>query len=242
MPSPSTRLKLWIEEYAPAFVLRLFMRRRYRLRGSHAPTASAESVFTTIHDRNAWGSSESPSGAGSEVSHAGMVSAELPALIRELGVQSMLDAPCGDFNWMRHVELGSCRYIGGDIVRSLVEANQERYGSEMRSFRRIDIARDELPHADLIMVRDCFIHFSFEMIRSTLRNVRRSRIRYLLASTYPHKRRNWDIETGGFRPINLQRAPFQLPEPLRTIREDVDLANPAYERHLGLWRVDQIPG
>jgi hypothetical protein len=122
-----------------------------------------------------------------------------------------------------------------------VEANQAKYGSEMRRFLPVDLARDELPPADLIMVRDCLIHLSFEMIWLALRNVRRSPIRYLLASTYPHKRRNWDIETGGFRPINLQRAPFHLPEPLRIIREDVLPETPAYERHLGLWRVDQLP-
>lgn len=241
MRSPSTRLKLWIEDHAPAFLLAPFMRRRYRLRVSHAATGSAESVFTTIHERNAWGSPESPSGAGSEVDHAGAVSAALPGLIRELGVQSLLDVPCGDFNWMRLVDLGPCRYIGGDIVRSLVAANQANHGSNMRSFCHLDLTRDELPQADLVLVRDCFIHFSFEMIRSALRNVRRSGIRYLLATTYPHKRRNWDIETGGFRPINLQRAPFELPEPVRLIREDAGLENPAYERHLGLWRVDQVP-
>jgi hypothetical protein len=35
----------------------------------------------------------------------------------------MLDAPCGDFNWMKEVDLSAVHYTGGDIVEPLVNSN-----------------------------------------------------------------------------------------------------------------------
>jgi hypothetical protein len=41
-------------------------------------------------------------------------------LAAQLGVSSILDIPCGDFNWTQSVNFGSCRYFGADIVEDLV--------------------------------------------------------------------------------------------------------------------------
>ena len=93
----------------------------------------------------------------------------------------------------------------------------------------------------MLLVRDCFIHLSFEMIDAALANIKRSSIRYLLATTYPFKLRNWDIQTGGFCPINLNKPPFILPPPLQSIREDgVDAKGTDYDRYLGLWRLGDL--
>ena len=46
----------------------------------------------------------------------------------------------------------------------------------------MDLTKDALPNCDLIRVRDCFIHLSFESIFAALRNITQSKIRYLLTT------------------------------------------------------------
>lgn len=121
---------------------------------------NAAQVFQKIHDEKGWHSQESVSGWGSELKNTAQIIRELPGLLGRYGVRSMLDAPCGDFNWMRHVNLDGIDYIGADIVQTLVTANQATWTSPSRRFVHLDLLRDPLPDADLILCRDCLFHFS----------------------------------------------------------------------------------
>ena len=236
--SVSKKIKNAVEHYAPDFLLGPLMRWRYRQMDREV-AGSAADRFTRIYHTNNWRDTESKSGSGSNLSAAISVMRALPQLVRDLDAHTFIDIPCGDFHWMNHVDLGDCRYVGGDIVQPLIDENQRAYGSPMRRFVRIDLTADELPAGDLLMVRDCFIHLSFDMIRRALRNISGSPIKYLLTTTYPNKRRNWDIATGGFRPINLEASPFRLPPPMRAIPDDATegAAGSDYSRNLALWRV-----
>jgi hypothetical protein len=48
-------------------------------------------------------------------------------LLPRLNVQTVLDAPCGDWNWMRLVDLSEVEYIGADILRTVIERNRSNY-------------------------------------------------------------------------------------------------------------------
>ena len=61
------------------------------------------SIFTKIHDDNLWGSAESVSGSGSEFAYTKNLREKLPDLFSRYNIKKILDAPCGDFNWMRFV-------------------------------------------------------------------------------------------------------------------------------------------
>src|SRR5215204_2321496 len=61
---------------------------------------SSEQVFNQIYHRNHWGSLESVSGPGSELATTAEVRQGLSTLLTDLSIKSMLDAPCGDFNWI----------------------------------------------------------------------------------------------------------------------------------------------
>src|SRR5690349_11851139 len=78
-------------------------------------------TFSRIYEQNLWGDKESVSGTGSSITATVVVRSELPALLERLGVQSLLDAPCGDFTWMKEVVGGIGRYTGVDIVPRLIE-------------------------------------------------------------------------------------------------------------------------
>lgn len=194
-----------------------------------------EAVFTRIHARNAWGDAESVSGRGSTLARTAVVRRELPALLASVQARSLLDAPCGDFNWMRTVALGPIDYIGADVVRELVERNQERHGGAGRRFVQLDLVRDPLPTADVVLCRDCLIHLSLADARAVVANVRRSGATYLLVTTHDAVRTNVDTPTGGFRPLNLRLAPFGFPAPRALLVEDA-----AAGKGLGLWRLDDL--
>jgi len=78
----------------------------------------------------------------------------------------------------------------------------EKYTTSTRSFRVIDLTKDVLPDCDLILVRDCFIHLTFESVFAALANIAQSRIQYLLTTHSKDLEANVDIQTGSCRLVN----------------------------------------
>lgn len=195
-------------------------------------------VFTEIYRTGAWGDSESVSGPGSGLQRTAALRAELAKLIDRLGVKSMLDAGCGDFHWMKAADLGLDSYVGVDVVESLIAHNRRLHSAPGRTFMRADITRDRLPCADLVLCRECVVHFPDADVKQTLANFCRSGSRYLLATTFT-ERSNTTIEVGGWRPLNVQAPPFDLPEPLLTI-PDVPVDGSYADKRLALWRLEDL--
>ena len=86
-------------------------------------------VFTRIYESNLWSGRSSKSGQGSDGGQTGEVAAALKRLVSAYGVRVLLDLPCGDFNWMKSVDLDIDRYIGGDIVPEIIALNRKMHGS-----------------------------------------------------------------------------------------------------------------
>jgi hypothetical protein len=193
-------------------------------------------VFTEIFRRNIWGYQETVSGGGSTLHYTQNLRAALPELIGDLKVRTLLDLPCGDFHWMSEISLPIAHYIGSDIVARLVEIARIRYGRPNREFRTLDLCRDVLPKADLLLCRDCLMHLSEETIFLALANIIRSDIKYLLITTYPEGR-NRSIRVGDWFTINLCAAPYNFPPPLRTVDDWVE---PFDRRQLGLWEIESL--
>jgi SAM-dependent methyltransferase len=102
-------------------------------------------TFGRFYARNLWRGEESVSGPGSSVATTTTVRAELGELLRQFAVGSVLDIPCGDFNWMKEVPLDGVEYIGADIVPAMIEEDRRRYASGNRSFLVLDAASSDLP-------------------------------------------------------------------------------------------------
>lgn len=173
--------------------------------------APAADVFSTIYRENIWGNPESRSGWGSTMAGPNgteLIRAALARLLDELAITSIVDVPCGDFNWFQTVNLREAHYLGADIVPELIERNNAQYGSPRVRFQQADLSSWAPPPADLIIVRDLLIHLTNEEARCCLRNVAGSGARTLLISNYAGIRRNGDTFTGGLRMYNLRRPPF----------------------------------
>ncbi len=194
-------------------------------------------LFTYYYEVNRWQNPETLSGDGSTLANTENVRSELPALLSKWGVHSLLDAPCGDFNWFQHVQRPEVHYIGGDIVGPLIERNRELYGSAITEFQVLNIMDDPLPEVDLWLCRDVLFHFSHRDTLRTLENFARSSITYLLTSSHVDCETNSDISTGGFRFLNLEKTPYSFPPPIASIDDSM---NGSTRRILGLWHRSSI--
>ena len=204
-------------------------------------TLSTEERFRHAYETNLWAGPESPSGPGASHSQTAKIRRALPQLCDLLGVKTLLDLPCGDCHWMAGVSLPGVRYIGADLLPEVISANAAAHRSSNRTFMVLDLTRSALPNADLLLVRDCLVHLSFADARRAVENVKRSNIRYLLATTFTAEPDNRDVPTGDWRPLNLQRAPFGFPEPEQLINEDCTEQDGLFaDKALGLWEVASL--
>jgi SAM-dependent methyltransferase len=176
-------------------------------------------IFSHIYKHNLWEGTESVSGPGSSVNEAQKLIDTLPFLFEQYKIKSILDAPCGDFNWMQHVPKHNISYTGIDIVDELIKINNGKYSNEQIRFKEMNIVKDDLPTVDLIICRDCLVHLSKTHIIQAIRNFKKSGSKYLLTSHYPYITANTEINTGGWRPINLCLSPFFYPAPIFVIIE-----------------------
>lgn len=204
---------------------------------------STEDVFTNIYKRNTWGGEDSVSGPGSDNHQTSVITRELPTLFNEFNISSILDIPCGDFHWMKNVNLKGIDYTGADIVKDLMQRNRERYERDGVCFHDLNLIDGKLPKVDLVFCRDCLVHLSFADIFLALKNICDSNSEYLLTTTFTSRKDNYDIVTGQWRVLNLELAPFILPNPLKIINEEcteADAGGVYEDKALGLWRIKNI--
>ena len=200
-----------------------------------------ENTFSKIYKSHKWGGKDSVSGPGSDVHQTRIIINALPALFNTLNISTMLDIPCGDFHWMRSVDLNSIDYTGGDIVKEIIKKNREKYTRNGVRFQYLNLIKDKLPKVDIVFCRDCLVHFSFADIFLALENVCKSQSEYFLTTTFTGRKDNHDISTGQWRPLNLELPPFMLPKPLIIINEGCTQSNGTFEdKALGLWRISDI--
>lgn len=223
------------------FVYHKYLKLRYMLVGLFLRSKSTEKIFADIYAGNKWGGECSVSGPGSELTQTEAISEALPSILHDLDILTVLDIPCGDFHWMKHVDLKGIDYTGADIVPNLIHYNRTKYESENVKFLVANLINDKLLKVDLVLCRDCLVHLSFKDIFLALHNVCDSGSKYLLTTTYTHRKYNQDIATGQWRALNLKAAPFMLPEPLKTISEHSTEGNGAHkDKALALWKISDI--
>ena len=222
---------------------KIFFKKKYY---PHLSLKSSKERFDFIYKTNFWGSTESLSGGGSEIKNTENIRYQIKNIINKYNIKKVLDAPCGDFNWIKLIIDDQLEYIGADIVENLIFKNINDYKSKNISFVALDITKDKLPDADLMLCRDCLIHLSDLSIKKFIKNFKNSKIKYLLLTSYETKKdefdfKNKDIEDGDYRSINLLKPPFRLPVPLLKILDRVhEEKNESSLCYLYLYSKDQL--
>lgn len=129
----------------------------------------------------------------------------------------IVDLGCGDFNVGKELISYSKKYIGIDIVPELIERNREKYTTKNLSFECLDIAKDELPKGDVVIVRQVLQHLSNQEVKSVVDKL--SQYRYIILTEHlptVEFTPNVDIISGqGIRlkkgsGLDLELPPFNL--------------------------------
>jgi SAM-dependent methyltransferase len=199
--------------------------------------------FDWIYDTHYWDSKESKSGPGSNIYNTAAIRRDLPLLMYEYNFTSLLDAPCGDLNWMKTVEfIRPIEYVGLDIVKKLVERHREKYrGSPNYKFIHRDFVMFP-PYKifDLILARDVLQHLNHVDREKVIKNWENSGSKYVLTTLYTNKWNNSDIVTGETGYLNLMEPPYNFVDPIKWIVDE----NPGFEKkegkpvkNLGLWKL-----
>ncbi len=117
-----------------------------------------------IYENNLWGEGQSGFYSGIGSHHPELVKPYVDAVSSFL---SSFDPPlvvcdlgCGDFNIGKELVKHTRKYIAVDIVEELIDYNRETFKEENVEFRCLDIATDDLPSGDCVLLRQVLQHLS----------------------------------------------------------------------------------
>lgn len=210
-------------------------------------------VFSNIYENWGFGGyPDSRSGPGSTLQETEEIRKEIRRLVAAKEIKTVVDIPCGDFHWMKEIVYGFEKYTGGDIVPAIIQDNQ-KYANQVINFIEFDLAgNEEIPEADLLIVRDVIGHLPLEQGKKIIENILKSKCKYLLSTTwynindaeYYKTHHNTGATLGRFYPVCLSAEPFNLPLPETYIQElpIVDSYDKGNRKGLALWDLEVIRG
>jgi 2-polyprenyl-3-methyl-5-hydroxy-6-metoxy-1,4-benzoquinol methylase len=174
-----------------------------------------------IYEMSLWGSNTSDfySGAGSH--HPEIVApyiAVLGTFLRSFKQPLVVcDLGCGDFNIGKELVKHTKNYIAVDIVTDLIAHNKEKFKKENLEFHCLDIAVDDLPASDCVLLRQVLQHLSNTEVQSIVKKL--NHFKYVILTEHIPERNfipNKDIISGqGIRlkkqsGLNLLAPPFNF--------------------------------
>lgn len=172
---------------------------------------------------------------GSDDNTTKVLRSKLPYLIKKHKIKSIIDAGCGNFFWLRKLNLEKIDYFGIDIVKKIIEHNDKIYKKKNIKFLIADLTKYAFPKADLIICRDVLTRSSLKNNLFIINNIKKSESKYLLTTFFPSTKKNYDIINGEFSRINLLLNPYNFRKPIFYIKEKDKL-----NKYIGLWKISEI--
>lgn len=198
------------------------------------PYQTDYSRFDEIYETGFWQPKESLSGWGSDMQYTEEIRKRLPIIVKAFDIKSMVDVSCGDLNWIQHIipEM-NIAYFGRDVSKVVIDQTKEKF--PMLDIEVMNMVDEIPPKADLIFVRDTFMHMPTEDIEDALDNFRGSGAKYLLASTF-NVGENGNTHPGGHRDFDVTTL---LGAPILFVPDNSqDYDNPYY-KSMGLWVLNE---
>ncbi len=182
---------------------------------------SLKDTFTRIYSNSEWGGDQGQycSGSGSSEFCTSLYVDLVRGFIKDKRILTVVDLGCGDFRVGRKLQMDGVQYLGVDIVDDLIEQNQRSYGTHSITFQCLDIVSDELPDADLCLIRQVLQHLSNSEIISVLHKTKKYKY-VMITEHYPapsvkttpniDKPHGPDIRVYDGSAVYLDKPPFNL--------------------------------
>jgi len=165
--------------------------------------SDAGAVFREIYATRKWGEG---SGGGSIPKQVAPYLRFLDGLILKLKPTRVLDIGCG-FGWMAGaVNWRGARYIGVDVVSSVIEEASHHLVGD---FHVLDAITDQLPDADLVILKEVTQHLDNNSILKLLQNL--ESYPTVLHCSIHEGQANGAIKMGETRSVDLGLEPFNIP-------------------------------
>ncbi len=182
-----------------------------------------KSSFSTIYSLNLWNNNEISiprSGPGSSLDNAADTIFFINNIVNKYDIKSVVDLGCGDLTWMNRTLAFKKDYIGIDISEEIIELNQKNYTD--KTFMVKSIIIDDIPKADLFIIRDVIFHLLNKEILQLFDNIK-NKYKYLLITNNHNVTINSDkFDIYHFSKRNLFIEPFNKDRTyiLEQIQED----------------------
>ncbi len=173
-----------------------------------------ETVFTELYDKKLWGVNADGGvcGSGSTLAATEQYRAFLTKFLQTRQIQSVVDFGCGDWAFSHAIPWGHIEYTGLDVVKSLIDLNQQKFSKPNIHFIHADGLSHELPAADLLICKDVLQHLSNEDVLQFLGQLNKFKYCLITNDTDPATQTsdNPNIVSGNHRWIDLTRPPFSV--------------------------------
>lgn len=156
---------------------------------------------------------ETECGLGSTTRMTEGVRAALSDMLGRCRTKVLLDAPCGDCNWISQVDLRTVRYVGVDDDGRMLLKAASRMKRPIDQFRQLDVIEQRPPRADTVLCRDFLQHLPNFLAARALIGLMESWADWFLLTSHDVEVNEDLEEVGGFRPLSLTQRPFDLGEP-----------------------------
>lgn len=128
-----------------------------------------------IYEMNLWGGNKSEfySGIGSHDPKMVMPYVDVLTTFLTSFKSSLIvcDLGCGDFNVGKELVKYTKQFFAIDIVPKLIAHNKEKFIEENLEFHCMDIAKDDLPSGDCVLLRQVLQHLSNAEVQNVVRKL-----------------------------------------------------------------------
>lgn len=169
-------------------------------------------IFDDIYRNEIWGKGQG-SGGGSSPEITKEYRKYLQSLLEKEYINSVVDLGCGDWQFSKLVDWSNVDYLGLDCVKKVVEENKKLYEKENISFIYNDSSTEFDFSADLLIIKDVFIHWpNKQIIPFVNKLIKEKNFKYLLITNQNTRDEllNVEINPGEFHNLDFNLKPFNF--------------------------------
>lgn len=135
---------------------------------------TTQEIFERIYRDKLWGGRKlfwKPFHSGTGSTAKDVVESYVRAITPIITGKTVVDMGCGDFSIGRQLAPHTRHYIACDIARPLIEHLRRKNRYSEIDFCVLDAAEDQLPHGDIVLVRQVLQHLGNENIARIARKL-----------------------------------------------------------------------